>query len=79
MEPKRLYRSEKNKVFAGICGGLGEYLEVDPVALRLVWMLIVIFTGVVPGLIAYIIAILIIPRAPVHHMHHAAHTTTSSP
>jgi phage shock protein C len=61
MEPKRLYRSDHNKVFAGICGGLGEYLNIDPVVLRLVWVLVVIFTGFVPGVLVYIIAYFIIP------------------
>lgn len=61
MEAKRLYRSRKNKVLAGICGGLGEYFNVDPVALRLAWLLVVIFTGFFPGVIAYILAIFIIP------------------
>ena len=51
---KRLYRSTSNRVFAGICGGRGEYWEIDPVILRLVWLLVTIFTGLVPGLIAYI-------------------------
>lgn len=64
---KRLYRSNKNKVFAGICGGLGEYFEIDPVLLRLFWLLVVIFTGVVPGLAAYIITIFVIPEHPHAH------------
>lgn len=59
---KKLYRSEKNKTIAGIFGGLGEYIKVDPVILRLVWILIVVFTGFVPGIIAYILAIVIIPK-----------------
>lgn len=59
---KRLYRSRTNKIFAGICGGLGDYLEIDPVVLRLLWLLVVVFTGFVPGVLTYIIAILIIPR-----------------
>ncbi|MFZ2484692.1 MAG: PspC domain-containing protein [Minisyncoccia bacterium] len=62
METKRLYRSHTNKVFAGICGGLGEYSGVDPVLLRLFWLLVVIFSGVVPGVVAYILAIFIIPK-----------------
>ena len=62
METKRLYRSNKNKVFAGVCGGLGEYLDVDPVLVRLVWLLIVIFSGVVPGVIVYLLAIFIVPE-----------------
>lgn len=61
-EVKRLYRSKRNRVFAGICGGLGEYLKIDPVLLRLIWLLVVVFTGVFPGVIVYIIAIFIIPE-----------------
>lgn len=73
MQTKRLYRSEKNRVFAGICGGLGEYFNVDPVALRLVWLLIVIFSGIFPGVIAYILAIFIIPPEPASREPHEAH------
>jgi len=62
MEKKRLYRSNKNKIFAGVLGGLGEYFDVDPVILRLVWTFFVIFTGVAPGLIVYIFAVFIIPK-----------------
>ena len=61
MEQKRLYRSRTDKVFAGICGGLGEYSKVDSVLIRLIWLLIVIFTGFFPGVLAYLLAILIIP------------------
>ena len=64
MEIKKLYRSKTNKVFAGICGGLGEYYDVDPTVLRLFWLLLVIFSGIFPGLIAYILAILLVPRHP---------------
>jgi phage shock protein C len=62
MEPKRLYRSTTNKVFAGVCGGLGEYLNIDPVLIRLLWLLIVIATGIFPGVVVYIIAIFVIPK-----------------
>lgn len=62
---KRLYRSSTNKIFAGVCGGLGEYFEIDPVLIRLIWLLIVIFTGIVPGVLTYIIAIYIVPRLTV--------------
>lgn len=62
MKTKRLYRSEKNKVIAGIFGGLGKYTNIDPVLLRLIWILIVVFTGFVPGLIAYFLAIIIVPK-----------------
>jgi len=62
METKKLYRSDKNKILAGVFGGLGEYLNVDPVVLRLLWILLFIFTGVLPGLITYFLAIIVIPK-----------------
>jgi phage shock protein C len=61
MATKRLYRSTKNKILAGVCGGLGEYLGIDPSVIRLVWALVVVFTGFVPGVLVYIIAIFVIP------------------
>lgn len=62
MEMKKLYRSDQNKVFSGVIGGVGEYFEIDPVILRLLWLLIVMFTGVIPGIIVYLISILIVPQ-----------------
>jgi len=59
---KKLYRSRTNFVFAGICGGLGEYLNVDPTILRVVTVLLVFADGV--GLLAYLIGWIIIPRRP---------------
>jgi len=67
--PKRLYKSDTNKVISGICGGVGEYFNIDPVLIRLIWLLVVIFTGVVPGVIAYIIAAFIVPEHPQHINH----------
>ncbi len=61
---KRLYRSTENKVLAGVCGGLGEYFDVDPVLIRLVYLMATVFTGLVPGLLCYIIAVAIVPEHP---------------
>lgn len=58
---KRLYRSKDNKVWAGICGGLGEYWDIDPVILRLLWILLTVFTGFIPGIAAYVLAIFVVP------------------
>ncbi|KND49877.1 MAG: hypothetical protein AB198_00515 [Parcubacteria bacterium C7867-003] len=69
---KRLYKSDTNKVFAGVIGGLGEYYDVDPTLLRLAFIVIAIFTHLFPAVIGYIIAVLIVPNKPVvHHMHHS--------
>jgi len=59
---KKLFRSKSNRMFAGVFGGLGEYLETDSTVLRVVFVLITIFSGFVPGLIAYLAAWLIIPE-----------------
>lgn len=56
---KRLYRSSTNKVLGGVCGGIAEYLEVDPVVIRLIWVIFSLMWGI--GIIAYILAWIIIP------------------
>ena len=61
MESKKLYRSNSNKVFAGVCGGLGDYFNVDPVIVRLIWAAVTVFSGGT-GLVGYIIAALVIPK-----------------
>ncbi|MDO8425291.1 MAG: PspC domain-containing protein [bacterium] len=62
---KYLYRSETHKVMFGVLGGLAEYFVVDPVVLRVLFIVVMFVTGVVPLLLAYLIAALIIPRHPV--------------
>ena len=52
---KRLYLSKKEKMLAGICGGLGEMLDVDPTIIRLAFVFIGIATAIFPLLIVYII------------------------
>lgn len=58
-EPKRLYKSRTNRVLCGVCGGLGEYLNVDPTILRLLLVLLAFTTT---GIIAYIVAAVIMPE-----------------
>lgn len=58
---KKLYRSKSDKMLAGICGGLGDYLNIDSTVIRVIWSLIVLFTGIFPGLILYIFLIFVIP------------------
>lgn len=62
--PKRLYLSSKDKKVFGVCGGLAEYIGADPTVVRLAWAIITVITGIVPGVAAYLIAALIIPREP---------------
>ena len=64
---RKLYRSEKNKWIAGVLGGLGEYLGVDATLLRLAFIVFCLATGGVPGIIGYILAVIIIPKPPMGH------------
>lgn len=58
---RKLYRSNTNKMICGVCGGLGEYINVDPTLIRLAWALIACSGA---GIVAYIIAAIIIPQNP---------------
>ena len=60
---KRLYRSSDNRVFAGICGGLGEYFDVDPTVVRVVYVLLSLLTAFM-GILLYIILLFVIPNRP---------------
>jgi len=60
--PDRLYRSRTNRVLAGVCGGIAERYGSDPTAVRLAALIIALFTGVVPMVVAYIIAAIVIPE-----------------
>ena len=61
---KRLYRAEQDARLAGVCGGVGEYLGIDPVVIRLLWVVVTCFTGFVPGTVAYLIAWVVVPVEP---------------
>ena len=56
---RRLHRSSKDKMICGVCGGLGEYLDVDPTLIRLIWVLLTCWAGM--SILAYLIAAIIIP------------------
>ena len=60
---KKLYKSNQNKMIDGVCGGIAEYFGIDPPVVRLIWALFSLMGG--SGILAYIIAAIIIPRSPV--------------
>jgi len=60
MENKKLWKAERNKKICGVCGGIGEYLNVDPTVIRLLWVISFFFFGT--GLLVYIICAFIIPN-----------------
>lgn len=59
MGDKKLYRSNTNKMICGVCGGLGEYLNIDPTLVRLIWAIFALAGGC--GVLIYIIAAIIMP------------------
>jgi len=63
-ESRRFYKSRKDKMIDGVCGGLAEYLKVDGNVVRIVWLLSILIKGL--GIIAYIFAMIIIPVNPAH-------------
>jgi len=61
-EVKKLYRSTDEKILGGVCGGIGNYFGIDPVLVRIGWVVLTFVYGM--GLLAYIIAWIIIPQEP---------------
>jgi phage shock protein C len=57
---KKLFRSMENRKIAGVCGGLGEYFDIDPTIIRLLWVAITLGFG--GGIVAYILAWIIVPQ-----------------
>lgn len=60
-KPRRLTRSNRNKMIAGVCGGLAEYLNVDPTVMRVLYVLVSILSVAFPGIIAYVILMFLMP------------------
>lgn len=61
---KRLFRSSTNRAIGGVCAGFAEYLRLDITLARVLWILAVIFTGILPGVLAYVVAWILMPEAP---------------
>jgi phage shock protein C len=57
--PPKLYRSRDNRVIAGVAGGLGEYLHIDPVVVRIIFIILTVFSG--SGILLYLVMWLVMP------------------
>lgn len=64
MNGKRLYRVKEGKILAGVFTGLGKYFDIDPTLIRIIYVLIALFTTGVPCTILYIVMALIVPEEP---------------
>ncbi|MBO5209038.1 MAG: PspC domain-containing protein [Lachnospiraceae bacterium] len=60
---KKLKRSKTNRMICGVCGGLGEYLNIDPTIIRIIWLLCSL-AGLGTGAIIYLIAAIVVPEEP---------------
>ena len=60
---KRIYKNREKKMLCGVCAGLAEYFDIDPTLVRLAWVLFCALGG--SGILAYIVAAIIIPRSPI--------------
>lgn len=60
---KRLYRSRTDRMIGGVCGGLAEYFDIDPVIIRII-AVILLLPGGLPGFVPYLILWLVVPEAP---------------
>jgi len=63
METRKLYRSRNDHMIAGVCGGLGKYLGIDPTLIRLAFVLLLLF-GIGSGLLVYLAMMLLVPLEP---------------
>lgn len=61
---KKLHRSYSNKMIGGICGGIAEYFDIDPTIVRLGAVFLTFITALFPCIIAYIIAMILVPVKP---------------
>ena len=62
-EKKRLFRSRSERILAGVCGGLADYLGLDPVLVRVLWIVVVLSFGL--GILAYVLLWLLTPEEPI--------------
>jgi phage shock protein C len=61
---KRLVRPRANRKIAGICAGLAEYFDLDATLVRVLWLLVTIFSAIVFGIVGYIVAWIVMPEEP---------------
>ena len=64
MKSQGLYRSRRNRVLMGVCGGLAEYLDMNPLGVRIAYILVSIFSAAFPGILVYFVLALMLKESP---------------
>lgn len=67
---KKLCLSQTDKKIAGVCGGIAEYFEINSIIMRLAVVFVALVTGLIPAVVTYLVAMLIIPKNTQHHKVH---------
>ena len=62
--PRQLIRSRSDRKIAGVCAGCGQYLDLDISLVRILWVFVTLMAGVFPGVVAYVLAWIIVPEEP---------------
>ena len=62
--PRRLYRSRTDRMLGGVCGGIAKYMNADPTIVRVVYVVVSILSVAFPGILAYLILLLVVPLEP---------------
>lgn len=63
IKAKKIHLSSDRKLL-GVCGGIGDYFEIDPTVVRLGWIVVTVLTGIFPGVLAYLLAAIVMPPQP---------------
>lgn len=64
---KKLVRPRAERKIAGVCAAVGNYLDVDAIVVRLIWVFLTCVSGVLPGILVYVLAWIIVPEEPAGH------------
>jgi phage shock protein C len=73
-EYRKLYRSRKERMIAGVCGGIGLYFGIDPTLVRLLFIVAALMGG--PGILAYLIMLVVVPEEPLGEIRDAPPSDT---
>jgi phage shock protein C len=65
VNPRRLYRSSTDRWIGGVAAGVADYFDVDPLVVRILWIVVAIFTALIPAAIVYIVMLIVVPEEPV--------------
>lgn len=57
-----LHLSSTNRIFAGVCGGLAEYFDMNATLLRVLWAAVTLVTGIIPGIVVYVLAMILMRK-----------------